>query len=267
MSAVSSPLPQPATKDNLASTDALAYPSPSHSPATTYQTSMESTQPSSPSFFSRRRSTVKALLKSANPPASPLDALVMALEATVKEEDEQQGRDRPGQDASMKDPASVEDEEDPDATIPSSPTLFMKRSATDSSSLHHLPTMYLPESAASVSAQGPKASGLTPSTLPNVTLSASISGNGNSNAHRKMSISSQGSSSSAQSNGSGGERIKEYGCTIGNCEKKFYQVAHLRSHERVELIPSHSGGIDVSLGPIDEQPTSRDHGHTTRAEE
>ncbi|KAF9905711.1 hypothetical protein EC991_001385 [Linnemannia zychae] len=225
---------QSATKDILGSTDALAYPSPSLSPATTYQTSMESTQPSSPSIFNRRRSSVKALLKSANPPASPLDALVMALEATVEEEDEQQGEDCPVQEASMEDAAPVEDEEDPDATIPSSPTLFMKRPATDSSSLHHLPTMYLPEPAASASAQGPKVSGLTPSTLPHGALSSSVSsGNSsNNNAHRKMSISSQGSSSSAHSNGSGGERTKEYGCTIGNCEKKFYQVAHLRSHER-----------------------------------
>jgi hypothetical protein len=93
--------------------------------------------------------------------------------------------------------------------------------------------MYLPESAASASAQGHKASGLTPSTLPAASSSLSSGQHGsNSNAHRKMSISSQSSSSSAQSNGSGGERTKEYGCTIGNCEKKFYQVAHLRSHER-----------------------------------
>ncbi|OAQ34208.1 hypothetical protein K457DRAFT_819277 [Linnemannia elongata AG-77] len=123
--------------------------------------------------------------------------------------------------------------EDPDATIPSSPTLFMKRPATDSSSLHHLPTMYLPESAVSASAQGHKTSCLTPSTLPAASsLSSSGRHGSNNNAHRKMSISSQGSSSSAQSNGSGGERTKEYGCTIGSCEKKFYQVAHLRSHER-----------------------------------
>ncbi|KAK3847971.1 MAG: hypothetical protein J3R72DRAFT_484937 [Linnemannia gamsii] len=203
----------------LASVDALAFPSPSHSPATTYQTSMES--------------SVKALLKSANPPASPLDALVMALEATVEEEDEQQGQGQAHQDASMEDTAPVDDEEDPDATIPSSPTFFMKRPA-DSSSLHHLPTMYLPESATSASAQGPKTSGLTPSTHPSASSSSSFltSGNSSTNTHRKMSISSQGSSSSAQSNGSGGERTKEYGCTIGNCEKKFYQVAHLRSHER-----------------------------------
>ncbi|KAG0271507.1 hypothetical protein BGZ95_000672 [Linnemannia exigua] len=235
MSAVSSPLLQSTTKDNiLVSVDALAYPSPSHSPATTYQTSMESTQPSSPSIFNRRRSSVKALLKSANPPVSPLDALVMALEATVEEEDEQQGQGRADQDAFMEDTAPVDDEEDPDATIPSSPTLFMKRPATDSSSLHHLPTMYLPESVASASAQGPRTSGLTPSTHPRGSTSSSFlsSDNSSNNAHRKMSISSQGSSSSAQSNGSGGERTKEYGCTIGNCEKKFYQVAHLRSHER-----------------------------------
>ncbi|KAF9280392.1 hypothetical protein BGZ88_012233 [Linnemannia elongata] len=241
MSSASSPLLQSATKDNattttttttttFGSTDALAYPSPSHSPATTYHSNM---QQSSPSIFNRRRSSVKALLKSANPPASPLDALVMALEATVEEEDEHQGDDHLDQEAVMEEAAPVEDEEDPDATIPSSPTLFMKRPATDSSSLHHLPTMYLPESAVSASAQGHKTSCLTPSTLPAASsLSSSGQHGSNNNAHRKMSISSQGSSSSAQSNGSGGERTKEYGCTIGSCEKKFYQVAHLRSHER-----------------------------------
>ncbi|KAG0278306.1 hypothetical protein BGZ96_002447 [Linnemannia gamsii] len=241
MSSASSPLLQSATKDNatttLASTDALAYPSPSHSPATTYQSSM---QPDSFSIFNRRRSSVKALLKSANPPASPLDALVMALEATVEEEEEEEEEQhessRLGQEASMEEALPIEDEEDPDATIPSSPTLFMKRPATDSSSLHHLPTMYLPEPTFSTTAQGPNnttVSGLTPSTLPKegaTTLSSSSGQQGINN--RKMSISSQGSSSSAQSNGSGGERTKEYGCTIGNCEKKFYQVAHLRSHER-----------------------------------
>ncbi|KAF8942314.1 hypothetical protein BGZ47_006604 [Haplosporangium gracile] len=234
MSSASSPFLQSATKDNattssFGSTDALAYPSPSHSPATTYQSSM---QPSSPSIFNRRRSSVKALLKSANPPASPLDALVMALEATVEEEDGHQGDNHLDQEAFMEEAAPVDDEEDPDATIPSSPTLFMKRPATDSSSLHHLPMMYLPEAAVSASAQGSKASGLTPSTLPTASSLSSGQQGSNSNAHRKMSISSQGSSSSAQSNGSGGERTKEYGCTIGNCEKKFYQVAHLRSHER-----------------------------------
>lgn len=235
MSSASSPLLQSATKDNattttFGSTDALAYPSPSHSPATSYNSSM---QQSSPSIFNRRRSSVKALFKSANPPASPLDALVMALEATVEEEDEHQGDDHLDQEAAMEEAVPVEDEEDPDATIPSSPTLFMKRPATDSSSLHHLPTMYLPQSAVSASAQRHKASGLTPSTFPTASSSPSLSQHGSdNNAHRKMSISSQGSSSSAQSNGSGGERTKEYGCTIGSCEKKFYQVAHLRSHER-----------------------------------
>jgi hypothetical protein len=191
----------------------------------------------SPSIFNRRRSSVKALLKSANPPASPLDALVMALEATVEEEEDEEDEEEHHEGNLLgKEALPIEDEEDPDATIPSSPTLFMKRPATNSSSLHHLPTLYLPEAAVSAAAQSPNnttASGLTPSTLPKegvASMSSSSSQQGINN--RKMSISSQGSSSSAQSNGSAGERTKEYGCTIGNCEKKFYQVAHLRSHER-----------------------------------
>ncbi|KAG0239391.1 hypothetical protein BGX31_002807 [Mortierella sp. GBA43] len=172
----------------------------------------------------RHRPSVKALLSSANPPASPLDALVMALEATVEEE-----KRRSTQGWTLAEGAATEDkqeedddDDDPDATIPSSPTMFMKRPATGPS-LHHLPTMMLPESAAS-SAHSGRSSGLTPSTLPEASSSSRIS-------QRKLSISSQGSSSSSSTH-SGSERTKEYACTIGTCEKKFYQVAHLRSHER-----------------------------------
>ncbi|KAF9929678.1 hypothetical protein FBU30_001308 [Linnemannia zychae] len=240
MSSTSSPLLQPtatnAAKNAHETTDSLPYPSPSHSPTTTYQTNMDShRQPSSPSaIFNRRRFSVKALLKSTNPPASPLDALVMALEATVEEEEGQEENNEADQEAYMEEVVPVEDEEDPDATIPSSPTVFMKRPTADSSSLHHLPTMFLPESViSSSSVQGvsnAKVTSLTPSTHP----SSSSTGQQSTNIHanRKMSVSSQGSTSSTQSNSHGIERTKEYGCTIGNCEKKFYQVAHLRSHER-----------------------------------
>ncbi|CAO3573814.1 unnamed protein product [Mortierella alpina] len=197
--------------------DANVYPSPSLSPATSFQASMHE-QPSH-TEYSRRRSSVKALLSSSNPPASPLDALVMALEATVEEEQELSRE--PGQhlDDNSAQAGHPEEDVNPDATIPSSPTLFMKRPATGSS-LHHLPTLLLPESASSATAT--QASGLTPSTQP--TEHSVTHG-----IQRKMSISSQDSVSSTNSTG---ERTKEYACTIGNCEKKFYQVAHLRSHER-----------------------------------
>ncbi|KAF9955500.1 hypothetical protein BGZ72_003666 [Mortierella alpina] len=203
-------------KDLHGPSDANVYPSPSLSPATAFQASMLE-QPSH-TANSRRRSSVKALFSSSNPPASPLDALVMALEATVEEEEEESSRGS-GQHLDDTSAQAGQPEEDPDATIPSSPTLFMKRPATGPS-LHHLPTLLLPESASS--APNSQSSGLTPSTQPN----------GPSVTHgsqRKMSISSQGSVSSTNSTG---ERTKEYACTIGNCEKKFYQVAHLRSHER-----------------------------------
>ncbi|KAF8926355.1 hypothetical protein BGZ58_011261 [Dissophora ornata] len=216
--------PQSASKDSL-TPEVQAYPSPSLSPATTFQASML-LQPPSPGASSRRSSSVKTLLKSFNPPASPLDALVMALEATVEEEEGNPNQDRSFvEEAIVKLKVEDEEEDDPDATIPSSPTMFMKRPSSELS-LHHLPTMMLPESAASSaasSAQRILASELTPSSLPDEGSSHWDLG------QRKMSISSQDSSSSA---GSNGERSKEYACTIGNCEKKFYQVAHLRSHER-----------------------------------
>ncbi|KAG9326404.1 hypothetical protein KVV02_008024 [Mortierella alpina] len=201
-------------KDPQDSSDANVYPSPSLSPATAFQASMHE-QPSH-TARSRRRSSVKALLSSSNPPASPLDALVMALEATVEEEESSR---ESGQLLDGTSAQAGQLEEDPDATIPSSPTLFMKRPATGPS-LHHLPTLLLPESASAATAS--QSSGLTPTTQPN---GASVT----HGSQRKMSISSQGSVSSTNSTG---ERTKEYACAIGNCEKKFYQVAHLRSHER-----------------------------------
>lgn len=168
--------------------------------------------------FDRRGPSVKALLTSANPPVSPLDALVMALEATVEEDEER----RFGQDQNLSRDRDDDEDDDPDATIPSSPTVFMKRPATGPS-LHHLPTMMLPESVASSAHLG-QSSGLTPSTLPDAPSNRA-------SGQRKLSISSQSSTSSSSTH-SGSERTKEYACTIGNCEKKFYQIAHLRSHER-----------------------------------
>jgi len=208
-------------KDPLATSPQLnAYPSPSHSPATTFLHATMQQEGSPSPVFDRRGPSVKSLLTSANPPVSPLDALVMALEATVEEDEER----RFGQNQTLSDATRdrEDEEDDPDATIPSSPTVFMKRPATGPS-LHHLPTMMLPESVASSAHLG-QSSGLTPSTLPDAPSSRA-------SGQRKLSISSQSSTSSSSTH-SGSERTKEYACTIGNCEKKFYQVAHLRSHER-----------------------------------
>lgn len=224
MAATASALHQSTCKDSfVASPELNAYPSPSQSPATTFLTNMQLAQRSpSPATFDRCRPSVKALLTSANPPASPLDALVMALEATVEEEKRRFGQDWSPTDGTATEDKPEDEEDDPDATIPSSPTMFMKRPATGPS-LHHLPTMMLPESVASSAHLG-HSSGLTPSTLPDPSSSRA-------SGQRKLSISSQGSTSSSSTH-SGSERAKEYACTIGNCEKKFYQVAHLRSHER-----------------------------------
>ncbi|GJJ79092.1 hypothetical protein EMPS_11451 [Entomortierella parvispora] len=199
---------------------------------TTFQSSMDT-------LADRRRSSVKSLMGSANPPASPLDALVLALEATAEEMNGMQDQDL----FATRRPLNDDDEEDPNATVPSSPTVFMKRSA-DTPSLQQLPSLVLPEAAVStlpeqtcavtaaaatlVSASfvDAAASGLTPSTHPSQVPS------GQAIAHRKMSTSSQASVGSVSSTNSSGERTKEFACTIGSCEKKFYQVAHLRIHER-----------------------------------
>ena len=213
-------------------TSARSYPSPSLSPITTFQSSMDC-------LTDRRRSSVKSLMGSANPPASPLDALVLALEATAEEMNGMQDQDLFATRRSQDD----DEEEDPNATVPSSPTVFMKRSS-DESSLHQLPSLVLPEAAVSslpeqtcavsaaaatlVSASfaGTAALGLTPSTHPGQVPCDQAS------VHRKMSTSSQSSIGSVSSTNSSGERTKEFACTIGSCVKKFYQVAHLRIHER-----------------------------------
>jgi hypothetical protein len=177
-----------------------------------------------PTTLGQHRPTVKALLNSSNPPASPLDALVMALEATVKDE----GEDRHsignvsalGQELTPKDEV---EEEDPDATIPSSPTMFMRQPPTGSSSLHHLPTIILPGPAVLPSHS-------SSSTTMSCTSSSETSLLKRTN-QRKLSLCSQDSSVSSSSS-SNGECRKEYVCTIGDCEKKFQQLAHFRSHER-----------------------------------
>ncbi|KAF9433908.1 hypothetical protein BGZ76_008818 [Entomortierella beljakovae] len=224
-----SPLTPP-SKALSNATNIQVYPSPSLSPVASFHSVMESM-----SAENRRKSSVRSLMASTNPPASPLDALVMALEATAKE---------------IKDPASAqeesilsvpssqeqEDEEDPNATVPSSPTLFMKRAQTSDPSivpsLHQLPGLLLPEavvlprevpsisSSLGSSVQYPISTNLTPSSHPE------------KNSKRKMSVSSQDSAGSAVSIDTNGEIRKTFACSVGNCEKKFSQVAHLRIHER-----------------------------------
>lgn len=188
-----------------------AYPSPSLSPETSFRPTMDRMD----NDLSTRRSSVKSLMSSANPPASPLDALVMALEATA-EEMAMNGAPRS---TALE---NVEDE-DPDATVPSSPTFFMKKSS--GLSLHQLPTLLLPESVASSSSEvSSTGAGLTPSTHPD----HDHPDHDYPDHRRKMSTSSQGSVSSTNSSS---ER-KIYACTVGNCDKKFTQVAHRRIHER-----------------------------------
>ncbi|KAF9357391.1 hypothetical protein BGX26_003778 [Mortierella sp. AD094] len=218
----------PPSKVLPSATNALAYPSPSLSPVTSFRSVMESI-----SAENRRMSSVKSLMASANPPASPLDALVMALEATAEEIKDQSTHDQ----IIRSGPAAQElEEEDPNATVPSSPTLFMKKPPTSDSnavpSLHQLPSLILPEAAVfprmsllssshGTPTQYSVSVDLTPSTHP-----------GQTNSQRKMSFSSQGSADSATSVDSNGEHRKTFACSVGNCEKKFSQVAHLRIHER-----------------------------------
>ncbi|CAO3568244.1 unnamed protein product [Mortierella alpina] len=130
-----------------------------------------------------------------------------------------------------------EAEEDPNATVPSSPTVFMAKAETASPlmSLQQLPALMLPE--ASVPAYRPLVtvpalsssftpSSLTPSTHPEKFVDFQ------SADHRRASVSSQSSVGSISSVSSGGERSKTFACTLASCQKKFYQVAHLRIHER-----------------------------------
>ncbi|KAF9993183.1 hypothetical protein BGZ79_002161 [Entomortierella chlamydospora] len=216
----------PPSKVLPSATNTLIYPSPSLSPVTSFRSVMDSI-----SAENRRISSVKSLMASANPPASPLDALVMALEATAEEIKDQSTHDQ----IIRSIPAAQEpEEEDPNATVPSSPTFFMKKPPASVPntvpSLHQLPSLVLPEAAvfpqmsslsSSHGTQHSVSVNLTPSTHP-----------GQANNQRKMSFSSQGSADSATSVDSNGEHRKTFACSVGNCEKKFSQVAHLRIHER-----------------------------------
>ncbi|KAF9115011.1 hypothetical protein BGX27_009230 [Mortierella sp. AM989] len=226
---MTSTLPQTSPSKVLPSATNLAYPSPSLSPITSFRSVMESMSAENP-----RKSTVKSLMASANPPTSPLDALVMALEATAEEINDHSFQDQTFRSTPAQE---QEEDEDPNATVPSSPTLFMKKTITSDSSavpsLHQLPTLLLPEAAAfprlsplassshASSSQHSISANLTPSTHPRQT-----------NSQRKMSISSHSSADSVTSFDSNGEYRKTFACSVGSCEKKFSQVAHLRIHER-----------------------------------
>ncbi|KAF9435063.1 hypothetical protein BGZ76_006966 [Entomortierella beljakovae] len=139
----------------------------------------------------------------------------MALEATVEQENRQ--NQYPNY---QKASHCIEEDDDPNATIPSSPTLFMKQSE-EKNSLHHLPTMLLPKSTSSPTL------GISHNVTSNTLL-----GQTNGNSHRRLSISSQDSLTSDTSNGGS---PKQFACTVGSCEKKFQQAMHLRSHERPQL--------------------------------
>ncbi|KAF8929497.1 hypothetical protein BGZ58_008892 [Dissophora ornata] len=215
---------------NASNTNTQAYPSPSLSPVTTFRNTMN------PAFAvtdSHHRSSIKYLMGSINPPASPLDALVLALEATAEELKGGLDENQPSRSAS---PLSQEheSEEDPNATVPSSPTFFMKKTSmlanSDVPSLHQLPSLVLPEAAFSSQASPPSAS-YFPTTTSTSTLTPSTQP-GQTGGNRKMSISSQGSVDSTSSAASSGGRRKTCVCSVANCEKRFSQVAHLRIHER-----------------------------------
>lgn len=213
------------------------YPSPSLSPVALFHATMDSLTEDN-----HRRSSVKCLMNQLNPPATSLDALVLALEATAEELEA--GHDythfRRATSTDFEDDGEVED---PNATVPSSPTFFMKKSSDlgDSPSLHQLPTLLLPESVVSFQAPPPPAPSMScevsfpPSpvspTLPLSTFPDQMSTvpTKTTSPQRKMSVCSQ---SSVSSSGSSSERTKSFACMIGPCQKKFYQVAHLRIHER-----------------------------------
>ncbi|KAG0242290.1 hypothetical protein BGW41_004504 [Actinomortierella wolfii] len=212
---------------------AAAYPSPSLSPATSFEATMK-TEELAP-YHGQRRSSVKHLLMNSSATvSSPLDALVLALEATA-EELENGPRSEPtfpraafGSAADSAD-TLADDEEDPNATVPSSPTFFMKKPSTGSS-LHQLPTLILPGPAAPVppvSTAGAALS-LTPSTNPRQQYHQQHQ---QAYQSRKMSVSSQGSSTSSSATGSSSER-KSFHCTVAGCDKAFSQMSHLRTHER-----------------------------------
>ncbi|KAF9931863.1 hypothetical protein FBU30_009443 [Linnemannia zychae] len=218
-------------KDSLESTsnydsNGYVYPSPSLSPIALFHATIDSV-----STQNQSRSSVKYLMNQANPPATSLDALVLALEATAEELENDQGY-APLRQATSADTDDLA--EDPNATVPSSPTFFVKKS--DAPSLHQLPTLHLPESI--VSSQtlplplSSSEASFPPSPLSPILPLSTFSSQSNvlPKIHqRKSSVCSQSSISSSESLG---ERTKAFACTIGNCHKKFYQVAHLRIHER-----------------------------------
>ncbi|KAF9978967.1 hypothetical protein BGZ73_007854 [Actinomortierella ambigua] len=225
---------------------AAAYPSPSLSPATSFETTMK-THESSVYHSQRRPSGKQLLMNSSATMSSPLDALVLALEATAEELESSPRAEQVFSRVTLGNTAHSaealtddgdDEEEDPNATVPSSPTFFMKKPLSGSS-LHQLPTLILPSpvTQAIPQAAAPGASlGLTPSTSPrqqqmqNEEQQREVHQQQAYQA-RKMSVSSQGSSSSHSTAGSSNER-KAFHCTVAGCDKAFSQMSHLRTHER-----------------------------------
>ncbi|KAF9583472.1 hypothetical protein BGW38_009389 [Lunasporangiospora selenospora] len=217
-----------ATQDShkvaLATSLLQPYPSPSQSPASLSRATMSpETNGPAASIVARRRSSVKSLLNSANPPASALDALVMALEATVEDEAAGVlGRDLKAQ------PAKVDEDDDPDATVPSSPTAFMR--GVTGSTTHHLPTLHLPEAA---SPQGPSVHSLTPST----DSSQGYPSDGSSLDHQELMSSAEletrsQSASPRSHHGRASSGKKPYVCRFESCTRAFTQLGNLKTHER-----------------------------------
>ncbi|KAG0280001.1 hypothetical protein BGZ95_011587 [Linnemannia exigua] len=228
-------------KDSLGSASShnnYVYPSPSLSPVALFHATMDSF-----AADNRSRSSVKCLMNQKNPPTTSLDALVLALEATAEELEN--GHEFIYYRRASSTDLDDEEAEDPNATVPSSPTFFMKKSDdhSDTLALHQLPALHLPESVVSSQAQplppsmsscevsfppSPVSPTLPLSTFPDQ-MSSVPTVTMTSPQQRKMSVCSQ---SSVSYSGSHGERTKSFACMIGSCQKKFYQVAHLRIHER-----------------------------------
>ncbi|KAF9167339.1 hypothetical protein DFQ26_004980 [Actinomortierella ambigua] len=230
---------------------AAAYPSPSLSPAASFEATMKSDGLSV--YHQQRRPSAKQLLMNPSTAvSSPLDALVLALEATAEELENSSRAKQVLPSVTLStaeypaDALTDDDDEDPNATVPSSPTFFMKKPSSGPS-LHQLPTLILPSPVAHAipQASAPGSSlGLTSSTSPRQ-LHQQEHEQEHEHEHehehelhqhqayqaRKMSVSSQSSTSSLSAAGSSNER-KAFHCTVTGCDKAFSQMSHLRTHER-----------------------------------
>ncbi|ORZ26267.1 hypothetical protein BCR41DRAFT_219381 [Lobosporangium transversale] len=248
MTSIATPTSSP-TKVLSDPTNPNVYPSPSLSPVSALRTNAADNY---------RRLSVRELMTSTNPPASPLDALVMALEATAEGMTEHHIIARSNSTSSSIFNSAIQrgqregvgataDEEDPNATVPSSPSFFIKHAKIPS--LHQLPSLELPAAVSTVPSHlSLPATSSSEQAIPPMQSTSIFSNDFTSSTHpvsptcpvpnqnvidwRKLSVSSQGSVDSTSSTNTRAGRHKMFVCSVNSCEKKFYQVAHLRIHER-----------------------------------